>query len=87
MHLQWEETKAGGTAHGARLMIETGARFPISINSAILHHHPTAQIRKTQCQRFSSASSWTELRALQLGLLCRVPGLQQQSASALLTDP
>ena len=31
MHLRWEETKEGDTVHGARLTIETGAGFPISI--------------------------------------------------------
>ena len=31
VHLRWEETKEGDTVHGARLTIETGAGFPISI--------------------------------------------------------
>ena len=33
MQLQWEQTKEGDTLHGARLTIETGARFPIGIDS------------------------------------------------------
>ncbi len=32
MHLRWEETKEGDTVGGARLTIETGAGFPISIS-------------------------------------------------------
>ena len=32
VHLRWEETKEGDTVGGARLTIETGAGFPISIS-------------------------------------------------------
>ena len=35
MHLRWEETKEGDTVHGARLTIETGAGFPISISTPL----------------------------------------------------
>ena len=34
VHFRWEETKEGDTVYGARLTIETGAGFPISINPA-----------------------------------------------------
>jgi hypothetical protein len=43
VHLRWEETKEGDTVHGARLRVETGAGFPISITCIATEGRPAGK--------------------------------------------